>query len=96
MKEISKKTDGEITSGQPKNIVWQAIGFAWDFGIVVVIPLVALGVGGRLLDSKLGTSPWLFLTGAVVAIIISTILIVVRLTALLAKNNGSNSNQKHS
>lgn len=96
MKEISKKTDGEITGGQPKNpvpspastgrgMVWQAIGFAWDFGIIVVVPLVVLAIGGRYLDRQLDTSPWLFLTGAVVAIIISSILVVSRLSQLIAK-----------
>lgn len=61
------------------------MGFAWDFGIVVVVPLVVLGVLGRYLDNKLATSPWLFLGGVVLAIIVSTILVVVRLTSILAK-----------
>ncbi|MBI4426598.1 MAG: AtpZ/AtpI family protein [Candidatus Kerfeldbacteria bacterium] len=98
MTEISKKTNGEITGGQAKNpepsaaatgrgMVWQAIGFAWDFGIMVVVPLVVLGVGGRYLDQKLDTSPWLFLVGAVVAIIISSILVVTRLSQLITKDN---------
>lgn len=66
-------------------MVWQAIGFAWDFGIIVVVPLVVLAIGGRYLDRQLDTSPWLFLTGAVVAIIISSILVVARLSQLIAK-----------
>ncbi|MBI4092534.1 MAG: AtpZ/AtpI family protein [Candidatus Kerfeldbacteria bacterium] len=85
MIEIPKKTDGQAVGGQPKSMVWQAIGFAWDFGIIVVVPLVALGVLGRFLDKRLNTSPWLFLGGAILAIIISTILVVVRLNAIIAK-----------
>ncbi len=64
---------------------WQAMGFAWDFGIIVVVPLVALGVLGRYLDRRFSTSPWLLLSGAILAIIISTALVVVRLKAIISK-----------
>lgn len=68
-----------------RSAFWQAMGFAWDFGIVVVVPLVAFGVLGRYLDRRLHTSPWLFLSGAILAIIISTVLVVVRLKAIISK-----------
>ncbi len=76
-----KKSDAKPA----RSAFWEAVGFAWDFGIVVVIPIVALGFGGRLLDKKLGTGPWLFLAAVVVSIIISTTLIVVRLTSIMRK-----------
>lgn len=68
-----------------RSAIFQALGFAWDFGIVVVGPLVVLGVAGRLLDKHFGTTPWLFLTGFVVSIAASTFLLITRLKKIIAK-----------
>lgn len=51
--------------------VWQALGFAWQFGYVVLVPLILLGLGGRLLDRWLHTAPWFFLGGMLLAIAVS-------------------------
>lgn len=68
-----------------RSLLLQSLAFAWDFGIVVVVPIVVLGIGGRFLDRRMGTEPWLFLAGVVVSIGVSTVLLVVRLKKIIAK-----------
>ena len=82
--ETKEKPNTE-DSPQTRSAIWQAIGFAWDFGIVVVLPLAALGIGGRLLDKHYGTSPWLFLTAMMISIFLSVFLLIVRLKKIIAK-----------
>ncbi len=77
-------TDSAPSPKQP-SALWQALRFAWDFGLVVVIPLVALAVAGRFLDRKFGTTPWIFLAGVIVSIVISTILVVMRLNRIISQ-----------
>lgn len=54
---------------------WEALGFAWEMGYTMAIPLVALALGGRLLDRYLDTSPAFLLVGIILSIIASSILI---------------------
>jgi F0F1-type ATP synthase assembly protein I len=54
---------------------WSAISLAWELGYSIAIPLVALALVGRFLDKKLGTSPWIFLAGILVAITLSSWLV---------------------
>jgi F0F1-type ATP synthase assembly protein I len=39
------------------------------------VPLVALALGGRFLDKKLGTTPWLLLAGILISIAVSSWLV---------------------
>lgn len=78
---------------QMRGAIWQALGFAWDFGIVVVLPLAALGIGGRLLDKHYGTSPWIFLAAVVISIFLSVFLLVVRLKKIIAKVTSASKKQ---
>jgi len=54
---------------------WSALGFAWELGYSIVIPIVVFALIGRLLDKKLDTSPWLLLLGILISIIVTTILV---------------------
>jgi F0F1-type ATP synthase assembly protein I len=56
-----------------KSALWQAFSYAWAFGYIVALPLVVLGFGGRALDRALGKTPWLFLLGLLLALVISSI-----------------------
>ena len=67
---------------------WSAVGFAWELGYSISIPLVIFTLGGRFLDRKFGTSPWLLLTGLFVSIII-TLYIVYKKTMKIIKNQES-------
>ena len=51
-----------------------------DVGFTIAIPLVLLALGGRLLDKHFGTTPLLLLTGMILAIIISTIIVYKKLS----------------
>lgn len=47
-----------------------------QIGLSLALPLVVFGLGGRWLDRRLGTFPWLFLGGMVLATVIGAILAV--------------------
>jgi F0F1-type ATP synthase assembly protein I len=70
-----------VDNPEPKNKSHQgltgleALGFAWEMGYTMAIPLVALALGGRLLDRYLDTSPAFLLTGIILSIIASSILV---------------------
>ena len=63
---------------------FSAIGLAFNLGYLIVIPLVALAIGGRLLDKKLDSSPVLFLVGVVVSISISSFMVYSKTKQVMA------------
>jgi F0F1-type ATP synthase assembly protein I len=65
----------EENKKQKKSPVFSALGLAFELGYLIAIPLVLLAVGGRLLDKKLNSSPFLFLTGIIFSILISSFLV---------------------
>jgi ATP synthase protein I len=54
---------------------WSALGFAWQLGYSIVIPIVAFALAGRMLDKKLDTSPWFLLGGILISIIVSSYVV---------------------
>lgn len=54
---------------------WSAVSLAWELGYSIAVPLVIFALIGRLLDKKLGTSPWLLLIGILIAIISSSYIV---------------------
>jgi F0F1-type ATP synthase assembly protein I len=68
---------------QQKQGFWQALGMAWELGYIIAIPIVALGLGGRLLDKRFSTSPWLFLVGVLISIILTSFGLVWKFKKLL-------------
>jgi F0F1-type ATP synthase assembly protein I len=54
---------------------WSALGFAWQLGYSIVIPIVVFALIGRLLDKKLDTSPWMLLAGILISIVVTTVLV---------------------
>ena len=67
-----------------KNPYWQALGLAWEFGYLIVIPLVLLALAGRFLDQRLHTSPWFFMGGLVISIIATTLLMIKKFSQLMS------------
>lgn len=63
--------------------LWQAIGLAWELGYTIAVPLVVLALLGRLADKWLGTGPWLFLTGVILSIAVSSFLIVKKTQSIM-------------
>jgi len=68
-----------------KKPFWQALSYAWQFGYTIAIPLVVLALGGRLLDKKLGTTPWLFIIGIIISIFISSTALMIKATRIFAQ-----------
>ena len=74
---------------QTSSTVFQALGYAWQFGYTIAIPLVLFALGGRLLDRQFGTHPWLLITGIILSMIISSVALILRATAIMRKVSGT-------
>ena len=48
-----------------------ALSLAWELGYTIALPIIIFALGGRLLDKKLESSPWMLLAGIGVALMIS-------------------------
>ena len=48
-----------------------ALSLAWELGYTIALPIILFAIGGRMLDTKLGSSPWMLLAGIGVALMIS-------------------------
>ena len=62
---------------------WQAVALAWQLGYTITVPIVLFALGGRFLDRRFGTEPWLLLTGILVSIVISSIGITMRVRRII-------------
>lgn len=61
----------------------QLFGLSLQMGYLIAIPLVAFALAGRFIDKIFASSPLFFLIGVLVAIVLSTILVYRKTTALL-------------
>jgi F0F1-type ATP synthase assembly protein I len=64
-----------MAENENKNSSWSALGFAWELGYSITIPIVIFALVGRLIDKKLGTSPWMLLVGILVSIMVSSYMV---------------------
>ncbi len=74
---------------QNKDNTWSLLGFAWELGYSLAIPIVVLIIAGRLLDKKFGTSPWLLLTGVILSLFTSTLTVYSKATKIIAETEES-------
>ncbi|MBI4652746.1 AtpZ/AtpI family protein [Candidatus Kuenenbacteria bacterium] len=58
-----------------KENFWSMLSLAWELGYLIALPLVIFALTGRFLDKYFHTSPWLFLFGILLAIIISVCIV---------------------
>lgn len=63
---------------------WQ---LAWSLGYTIAIPLVVLALAGRFLDKKLGTDPWLFLSGVLLSIMISSLAVWLKVAKIIGNTD---------
>lgn len=68
-----KVKKSEAAESVKKTTFWMMLGFAWQLGYVIALPIVIFGFGGAYADKYLGTSPLFILTGIVVAITITSV-----------------------
>jgi len=72
---------------------WSALSFAWELGYSISIPLVVFTLGGRLLDKKLGTAPWLLLAGLFISIIVTFYIVYSKLVKIIKEEEKSEENK---
>ncbi|MBI5152597.1 AtpZ/AtpI family protein [Candidatus Peregrinibacteria bacterium] len=56
-----------------KTTFWMMLGFAWQLGYVISLPIVILGFGGAYADKYFGTSPLFILIGIVAAVSLTSV-----------------------
>ena len=78
-----------IMKNNNKQDSWSALSFAWELGYSIAIPLVVFTMGGRLLDKKLGTSPWLLLIGLFISIIVTFYIVYQKLMTIIKDQESS-------
>lgn len=79
MENPQKSEETENGAKKPMD-KWSMIGFAWELGYIIAIPIVIFGLVGKWLDSKFHHSfPYLTLIGILLAIISTTYWMIQRL-----------------
>ncbi|MEK7166826.1 MAG: AtpZ/AtpI family protein [Patescibacteria group bacterium] len=66
-----------------KENFWLMLSLAWELGYLIALPLIIFALVGRFLDKFFHTSPWLFLFGILLAIIISTRIVYKKTIQLI-------------
>jgi len=85
-RDTEKNIEKKRSDDKQRENTFSVAGIAWELGYMIAIPLVALTLGGRFLDKKLGTSPLLLLVGVVVSIIFSTYAIWRKMSDIIDKS----------
>lgn len=67
---------------KPENS-WSALSLAWELGYTIAVPLILFALGGRYLDKKLGTSPFLLLAGILFSITVTSWLVYKKTKELM-------------
>ena len=77
-----------------KNQSWSALSLAWQLGYSIAIPIVVLALGGRMLDKKFNTSPWLLLAGILLSLVVSTFAVYFKTIKILSEAGLENKENK--
>lgn len=64
---------------------WSALSLAWELGYTIAVPIVVFALGGRWLDRKFETSPWLLLTGIFLSLIVSSWLVYFKMAKIIGR-----------
>jgi len=62
-----------------------ALSLAWNLGYTIAVPLVIFALGGRFLDKKLGTSPFILLLGILLSIGVTSWLVYRKTLDIIGK-----------
>ena len=73
---------------------WSALSFAWELGYSIAIPIVLFTLGGRLLDKKLQTSPWLLLVGLFISIVVTFCIVYKKLMEIIRSEELKNKREE--
>jgi F0F1-type ATP synthase assembly protein I len=66
-----------------KENFWSMLSLAWELGYLIALPLIFFALIGRFLDKYFHTSPWLFLCGISMAIIISVYIVYKKIIKII-------------
>ena len=66
---------------------WRVVSLALELGFIIALPLVALGLAGKWLDSRFDSYPWLTMVGILLAIVSTTVWLVRRMRELMNYND---------
>ena len=59
---------------------WELVGFAWELGYIIALPILILALAGKWLDNRFSHEfPWVTLIGIFLAIFTTTIWLIQRL-----------------
>ncbi len=72
-----------LSGKRSDNTMWRMIGVAWELGYLIALPLVGLALLGKFVDRLLGTSPLFLLIGILAAIVLSTIIVVRKVSGMM-------------
>ena len=61
----------------------ELISFAFEVGYTIAIPLIIFVLGGRFADKYFGTAPWLMLTGLILSMFATTVIIYKKTKTLI-------------
>ena len=79
MENPKNPTETEIDKKTSLN-KWELVGFAWELGYIIALPVLVLALGGKWLDTHFGHEfPWVTLIGIALAIFTTTIWLTRRL-----------------
>lgn len=70
------------TNKEPRKTLekWELVGFAWELGYIIALPIVVFGLVGKQIDRHFHHEmPWVTLVGILLAIIATTIWLTKRL-----------------
>jgi LPXTG-motif cell wall-anchored protein len=74
----------EKNNKQPNLITkWRIASLGMEMGFIIAIPLLILALGGKWLDQKYNTTPWLTVFGILLAIAASTFWLTRRIKELI-------------
>ena len=64
---------------------WKLVSFALELGFLITIPLLMFALFGRFLDATLKSSPLFFLLAVILSILISSIIVVKKVSVLIGE-----------
>jgi len=75
------KNSSETQTEQKKTLdKWELVGFAWELGYIIALPIIIFGLAGKWLDAKMdNATPWFTLSAIILAITMTTVWLTKRL-----------------
>ena len=73
-----------------KKTLWMTLSVVGNMGLAIAVPIVIFSLLGRFLDNKYQTSPWFLLTGMIVALVVTSIILGSKIMKLLKEVEAEN------